>query len=216
MHTKVLVPKLRMTKWLALLLFMTLMLFAVSPVQAADPVKIIEAGDTVFIGEQGLMLRLALDGATSIARWAPGADRTIDQPDHIVPVPLVDQGNFNIGTANFRGFEGPYYQWTGTPPAGNFTFQVSEPSIAVVLHDTQGVVSSGSSRYLGTRINFEIQTNLNTMVTQRGVSTGFINMYARSPNGITYTSLFTSDTVQKSLINLIVGTNPYYWSSSHE
>ena len=77
------------------------------------------------------------------------------------------------------------------------------------MHDTQALVSSGSSRYLGTKMNFEIQTNLNTLIrTQRGVSTGFINMYARSPNGITYTSLFTSDTVQKSLINLIVGYQP--------
>ena len=88
MHTKVLVPKLRMAKWLVLLSFMTLMLFAVSPVQAADPATIIKAGDTVFIGEQGLNVTLALNGSTAIARWAPGADRTVDQPDHIVPVPL--------------------------------------------------------------------------------------------------------------------------------
>ncbi len=90
------------------------------------------------------------------------------------------------------------------PPAGNFTFQVSEPTIAVVLHDTQGVVPSGSSRYIGTKVNFEIQTNLDSIVSQRGVSdrNGIINMYVRSPNGITYTSLFTSDTVSKILIDL--------------
>ena len=54
--------------------------------------------------------------------------------------------------------------------AGNFTFQVSEPTIAVVLHDKQGVVPSGSSRYIGTKVNFEIQTNLDSIVSQRGVS----------------------------------------------
>ena len=86
MHTKVLVPKLRMTKWLVLLLFMTLMLFAVSPVQAADPVKTIDAGNTVFIGEQGLDVTRCMEGITHVARWAASADRTIDQPDHIVPV----------------------------------------------------------------------------------------------------------------------------------
>ncbi len=43
MHTKVLVPKLRMTKWLVLLLFMTLMLFAVSPVQASISTTIVAA-----------------------------------------------------------------------------------------------------------------------------------------------------------------------------
>ncbi len=72
MHTKVLVPKLRMTKWLVLLLFMTLMLFAVSPVQAAAPVKTIEAGDNVFIGEQGLDVSLAVNGATSCCKMGPG------------------------------------------------------------------------------------------------------------------------------------------------
>ena len=59
MHTKVLVPKLRMTKWLVLLSFMILILFAVSPVQATVN-KVSLPGRDVFLGEQNLQYSLLL------------------------------------------------------------------------------------------------------------------------------------------------------------
>ncbi len=208
MHTKVLVPKLRMTKWLVLLSFMILILFAVSPVQAV--VNVIQPGNEVFIGEQGLDVSLAVGGYQSVAMWV-GSDHTIEPTNAVI---ISNPNNFPISAAEFRNFPGHYYQYNSspTPSVGNEAFLVSEPTLSVNLYDDQALVPTGQSRYVGTKFNFEIVSNLFKINTERSAP-GFTNLLVRDQTGITYSSLSTMNNPGgKPLQNLILSA-PFFWST---
>ena len=160
-------------------------------------------------GEQGLNVTQVMGGYTMVSHYRAGDDPATEVPDNWVTV--SDASNFDVNPVSFRGFEGTYYQYNGTPPAASPAFQVSEPTITLNMYDQQGPVVSGQSRYIGTPINFKILTNLASIVTERGVTQGFIDILVRDQSGVTYTDLYTSDFSSTRLYDLLVGVNPYTW-----
>jgi PKD repeat protein len=224
MHTKVSVPKLRMTTWLVILSFMILMLFAVSPVQAADPIRTITSGDNVFIGEYGLDINSALNGTTTIVRF--NNDDINNSVAQMVTVTNpasfdIDRSTFESGGAtSMQGIH--WYPWTGSAIGGPVAFVVYQPGLTLKILDETGPIypnvgETVATRYFGTKLNFRISTNLDSIVTQRNVpdNVGFIDIYVKDPTNVKYSSLFTqnSATSPKSIINLWVNTTTYHWSN---
>ena len=192
-----------------------------TPTPTPSPeIRTISQGNTVFIGEQDLDVRTAVNGSPSIAWFRAGDDPLKATPANTVPVNAP--GAFYIDPAVFSSWEGNWYQWSGNSPAGPVAFVVRAPQLGVINYDTAGPINPQpnqtlADRYLGTLINFRIDTNLDSIVTQRHVTNGFINLFVRNPNGVTYTTLYTSSpnptTNPKPLSNLLVGITPYFWSN---
>jgi PKD repeat protein len=224
MHTNVLVPKLRMAKWLVILAFMILILFAVSPVQAENEIRTITSGDSVFIGEYGLNVTSALNGTTLIVRF--NNDDINNSVAQMVAVtnPLsfdIDRSTFESGGAtSMQGIH--WYPWTGSAIGGPVAFVVYQPGLTLKILDEIGPIypnigETVATRYFGTKLNFRISTNLDSIVTQRNVpsNVGFIDIYVKDPTTVKYESLFTQDSAiePKKIIDLWVNTTTYHWSN---
>jgi PKD repeat protein len=140
-----------------------------------------------------------------------GSDHTIEPTNS---VPISNPSYFPISVAQFRNFPGHYYQYNSspTPTVGNEAFLVSEPSLSVNLYDDQASVPNGQSRYIGTKFNFEIVSNLNAINAQRSAP-GFTNLLVRDQTGITYSSLSTLNTPTGQPLQNLILSIPFFWST---
>jgi len=182
-----------MTKRLTIALVAVAMfvLLAVMPVSAAGTGNTngtqIDTGATIFIGETGLNLTHALNGATSgpvlnsldnapanlsIGWWASAAALTTSSPTKTINLGPAVGGrylSFQVAQSDFVGYTGNWYvlkadgvsPQTGTTGSPIAVFNVQDPTLSVAAWDfTQGKDVTGTSVPQGTHLGVQINTNM--------------------------------------------------------
>ncbi|MFA5253919.1 MAG: DUF3821 domain-containing protein, partial [Methanoregula sp.] len=183
-----------MTKRLtiALVALVALVLVAVMPASATfySTNSTINAGATVYYGEQGLNITHALNQAnnlpgynadaaptnTTVGWWASAAQITSTSPTYTATV--SDYKNVYILPSTFPA-TGTWYLLdqngnvvikTGTTPAAVFTLQ--DPSLAVVIWDAdQKLNVNGQSIIQGENLTIRVDNNLYSAINNGGLRT---------------------------------------------
>ena len=242
----------RMTKRLtiALVALAIFVLVAALPVSATlvngyyKVAPSINQGATVFIGEQGLDITNALataNGAapattiTTIGWWASAADIHTTSPT--VTVDLASRASqFTVTQSEFDGYEGEWYlvnaadsnhAKTGT----GAVFNVKAPKLDVTVRDptqNDGADVSGKSIPTGARLQFQIGTNMYTVLSNplvRGPvfnnagsgtnSDGYIDLFVKTESGTTLQQLYDDNNTARSIVALNVTTQPYTWGRAN-
>jgi len=162
-----------MTKRLtiALVALAMFLLLVVMPVSAGyyTVSPVINRGATVYIGEQGLDITNAMSLVTSkkIGWWASAAQLGVTSPTKSIDLTdRVGPGKFTVAPSDFVGFTGDWYgllasgAWDGN---SNSVFNVADPQLDVKIFDpNQNADVTGKSVPQGTRLWFDIQTNMYT------------------------------------------------------
>lgn len=175
-------------------------LFLTNPVFAA--INTIRPGDTVFIGEQGLDVTLAMEGDTQIGWWASAAVIGSTSPGDVVSVsnPL----SFSISPGSKTG------AWYHLNPSGNANgtaFIVAVPQLDIRIDDTT-VNNEVTDKWVPTddELQFRIETNL-VSISQRGGGNP-ITIKVQSPDGGVYTSLVNNIGTPTSIVDYQVTISP--------
>lgn len=188
-----------------------------TPTPTPVPAPVIAAGGDVFIGEQGLDITQALAGATVIA-WVDPANPNVTLPSAFVTVD--NPTNFFVDPAKFIGKTGIWYRWVSGAPAGT-AFIVKDPELALSIWKpvSNGLFGkAGAKEYLGTPLNFRIDTNLYTITQRSGfnpATDNFANIIVQSPKGVNYSHLVTVSSLSRSLLKLPDFTKSiFFWSGN--
>jgi len=201
-------------------------------------------GATVFIGEQGLDVTSALNSAnaagtpsafTTIGWWASAADLYNTAPT--VSLDLNGRAAyFTVTQFEFDTYEG---QWYLLDPANNnvaktgagAVFNVKSPKLDITVRNPDqydGADVSGQSVPIGTRLQFQIGTNMYTVLnpTYRTPvydtagsdpnTDGYLDIVVRDQNGAYHLTL-PGDVpgVSNTLLALNVSTQPYTWGRTN-
>ena len=201
----------------------------------------IEQGATVFIGEQGLDITQAVASAnaasvqtsyTTIGWWASAAD--IGNTAPTVSVDTTGRAStFTVTQSEFDGYEG---QWYLADPSAGYTakqgvgavFNVRAPLLDGTIRDLNGIDMSGKSVPTGSRLQFQIGTNMYTTISypsyrnpvwsQTGSganSDGYLDIKVKYENGTTFTRLYDDNNLERTLIALNVSTQPFTWGRAN-
>jgi len=202
----------------------------------------INQGATVFIGEQGLDITNALNSAnaagaasayTTIGWWASAAD--IDRTAPTVSVDLSGRtALFTVTQAEFDGYEGQWYLVAAdlnniAKPAAGAVFNVKAPKLDVTIRDVQqndGADVSGKSIPTGALLQFQIGTNMYTVLSDPTLrytvynqdgsgtnSSGYLDILVKDETGAVVQKLYGVDPLlpANSIVALNVTTQPYTW-----
>ena len=188
-----------------------------TPVSAA--LDEVNQGNWIFIGEKGLNVSNAVGGYTQIAWWDSTSDPNVNPADMVVNV--GDELNFDVDSrfysSTFGWATGNWYRY-----AGSFTndsaFYVAEPQGYVTINDLAysppaNDVTNGNA-FIGDLIDFKISSDLRLILTQRGGGPFDFKLNVRNPDGVSFSSLYTPAGTN-SLLNLVLDTYPWYWSSGN-
>jgi hypothetical protein len=166
------------------------------------PIRTINPGNTVFIGEQGLDITAAMQGDTQIGWWASGAAISTSRPDQTVPV--SNPGSFSVSPSQFSAYPGNWYHLSPSSQANGSAFTVVDPQLDLRVEDTTVNVDV-TNKWVptGDDVRFRIGTNL-VSITQRGISSVPITINVQSPTGGVYTALANSAGTTTSIVNIPV------------
>jgi hypothetical protein len=189
------------------------LLLLICPVTAAD-IKTINAGNTVFIGEQGLDIRGAIGPTpgTQIGWWASGASISGSSPDYTLTV--ADPSNFYVSPSEFSTRTGSWY----VLPAKTQAFNVVDPQLEIRVEDTTVSVDV-TNKWVPTddELRFRIDSNLIQMAQRTGSVP--VTIKVQSPDGGVYSSLINKAGASTSLVDYALTTTPQYtgaiWSTSN-
>ncbi len=176
-----------MTKRLtiALVAVALFVLMAVMPVSAATNGSQIDLGATVFIGEEGLNLTHALNGATtgglgasigdqtpgnlSIGWWASAAAITTSAPTKTINL-AGRYTNFQVAPSDFVGYTGNWYLLKADGTTAQLGLGVTNPTAVMNVQDptlevaawdfVQASDVTGKSVPQGTNLGIQIKTNM--------------------------------------------------------
>lgn len=185
------------------------MILLLSVPWSASGAYIIQQGQDVFIGEQGL--DITATGVTSggSVSWysdtgTPGATAPASS------ITVGDASSFYVAPPDFTGKLGNWY--IGTSPT--LAFRVRDPSLEIKVWDQSSQKDvTGKQVPVGDTLNFRLETNMYTM-SQRpdfGSAQNDIRIKVKTPDGTVYSALFNTTTSSTSLVNLHVNANPFYW-----
>ncbi|MFA6224979.1 MAG: DUF3821 domain-containing protein [Methanoregula sp.] len=182
-------------------------LFLINPVFAA--INIIHPGETVFIGEQGLDVTLAMGGDTQIGWWASAASIASSSPTGIVSVP--NPASFSIFPSTFGYQTGVWYHLNPSGQANGVAFNVADPQLDIIVEDTTVNVDV-TDKWVPTddELRFRIDTNMVPISGRTDVSSTPITIKVQSPDGALYSSLISKSGATTSIINYPVTTAPQY------
>jgi PGF-CTERM protein len=187
-------------------------MFCLLVMPGAAVINVISAGNTVFVGEEGLDVSVAVPaGYHQIAWFSPGSDPSTEAPSQIQTIGNLF--NFYISPSVFTSFTGPWYSWNGT--TGPIAFYVQIPSVSIRTFD-QNAPSGVNAATIpeGDYANFRIDTNLDVITFRSGynpATDGIFTVKVTDPVGATYTYLVGANNVQHPLTNLNVNTSLWYW-----
>ncbi|MCK9632361.1 MAG: DUF3821 domain-containing protein, partial [Methanoregula sp.] len=171
---------------------------AIIPVSAVTDTNangtIIQAGATVFIGEDSLNLTHALNSVQpntgldnapvlkSIGWWASAAGLTTSSPTKTLVLDNTYK-NFEVADTDFVGYTGNWYVLAadGKTPSSTALFNVQDPTLSIAVWDfsrgtnpagTAGIDGddvTGKSVFQGDALGFQISTNMHpaTLASQR-------------------------------------------------
>ena len=203
----------------------------------------IQQGATLFIGEQGLNVTDALATAnaagvpgntayTTVGWWESAATITNQPPD--VSINLGGRATyFTVTQFEFDGYEGQWYLVASdlnqrAKPGVGAVFNVKAPKLDISIRNPDqfdGADVSGTSVPIGTRLQFQIGTNMYTVQDPllrnpvygagSGVNTsGYLDIKVKCDNGTTLTRLYDNQ-LSYTLIALNVTTQPYTWGRAN-
>ncbi len=201
-----------MTKRIGLVMIACLAL-ALLVLPASAVVNVINQGDDVFIGEQGLNVANATAGF-NIAWFASGTNPNTDVPNSVITV--GDATNFYIAPSNFVGKTGNWYRWNGANQGQ--AFNVNDPNIALKIWDQNSQKDvSGKAVPAGNIENFRIESNLYTIANRQGynpATDGQITIKVKTSDGAVYTALYQTTTISTPLTKVNLNSQPFYWVST--
>lgn len=188
------------SKYIMIMVALMAFLAIVMPVSAATTIagKYINAGATVFVGEEGLDITNAMNGYSTLGFWESGASAgSAPYPIHVGSASL---GNFAISSAQFNGRTGAWYQVADDGMTkGAVAFYVESPTLAVSVKGTDGEDLNGKTITAGTPVTFEVKTNVvlgsdsKRSSNSNGMggpdTTGYIDIVVKSDGGATYSEL---------------------------
>jgi len=194
-------------------------LFLITPVYAAY--NVIRPGETVFIGEQGLDVTLALAGDTQIGWWASGNTVTDTSPSAIVPISNI--ASFSISPSVFGSQTGVWYRLNSLGKANGVAFNVADPQLGIVVEDTTVNVDV-TDKWVPTddELRFRIDNNLVPISQRSGVTSVPISVpitiKVQSPDGAVYTSLISKSGTTSIVDYPVTSTSQYtgsIWGTSY-
>jgi hypothetical protein len=193
-------------------------LFITGTAGAATPISTIQAGNTVFIGEQGLDITAAMGGDTILGWWASGAAVSSTSPDYTVTV--ANPASFSLYPSDFASHTGNWYHMSSLTTVGGTAFSVADPNIGIRVEDTTVNVDV-TDKWVPTddALRFRIDTNLYQLTQRTGVASAPITIKVQSPDGGIFTSLVNQPGSSTSLVDYPVTTTPQYtptiWNTSN-
>jgi hypothetical protein len=180
-------------------------LFLIGSVQGAG-INTISAGNTVFLGEQGLIISGAMGSDTRIGWWASGADIRSTSPSSSIDV-ASRLNSFTVSPSEFSGYLGNWYRLDSSGNADGIAFNVAAPQIDLRVEDTTiGIDSTNKWVPSGDDIQFVVSTNM-VQISQRGAGNP-VTFRVQSPLGGSFTSLVNNAGTLTSLVNYQVTTTP--------
>lgn len=186
--------------------------FFIGTVSASGNYDTVPAGGTVFIGEEDLDVSACLGDATKVVFFSSGRDPTVDAPDYTHTV--ANPTSFYVSPGVFSGRTGNWYRDGGSDPKGTVAFSVNTPRIAVLLRNYNGNDITNSAVPRGEKVDFRIETNLYDIQKRNtGATTFDFKLKVVNPNGVTYTQLMSVGGSSRSLLDLLVDQDIWYWST---
>jgi hypothetical protein len=196
----------RTVSW-SLIVLGGLILF-VAPTMGAG-LNTISQGNTVFLGEQGLDITAAMNSDTQIGWWASGAAIATSSPD--AQVVISDPRNFFVLPSQFSSYSGAWYRLNAQGKPDGVAFIVADPSLDIRTEDTTvNVDETDGWVSRGDEVRFRIDTNLNTIYTQRGTAAP-ITIKVQSPDGGVYSALINQVGATTTLENIPITVSPFYY-----
>lgn len=167
---------------------------------------------TVFIGEEGLDITVAMNVTASesivIAHYEPGQGF-----DETPITKTVDPTYFNVIDQIYKDNTGIWYFWDGSAVDKTRYIRVEKPTISVKLRSNDNDVT-GKSVVRGTDIDFRVDTNMYEVISRPHETTDSypFAIKVESPTGVVYTQLYIDNTNAKSLTSLDVDKSVWKWS----
>ena len=191
-------------------LFLFGLLFLIGPVFAA--INTIRPGDTVFFGEQGLDVTLAMEGDTQIGWWASAASITGSAPS--VLVSISNPTAFSINPTLFGSQTGVWYHLKPSGQVNGTAFNVADPQLGIIVEDTTVNVDV-TDKWVPTddELRFRIDTNLYPISGRTGVVSTPVTIKVQSPDGAILTSLISKSGVTSSIVDYPITTTPQFTGS---
>jgi len=188
---------------------------------AESKLTVIPQGGDVFIGEEGLDVSLFLKAGDNIAWFDPTSEAYLTEP--VFSYTIDNPKSFYIDPSTFMNHTGRWWIWSGDK-AKQLAFIAKDPTIALRIwnqNEDQDINTDGGTIPAGNTVNFRIETNLYSVIIQRGEGLseedlGIINMVGSSNiTKVTYKQLRGKDKgtpdVDISLRELVVNANPWFW-----
>ena len=193
--------------------FSVLLLILLSLVSAASATTTqIHQGDTVFVGEDGLVLNddVFYDDDTMIAYFASG--KMTGVPSYTY---TPSKSSFYVMPSEFKDRQGAWYSYPKGVENGHTAFYVDYPHIDMKLYAYRGGDSfdiTNGKIVSGETLDFRIDSNLAPIFSRTGVtgSDEGIDIVFTDNNGATLTSLYDCNGVPVSIVNLHPTTSSFY------
>jgi hypothetical protein len=185
-------------------------IFLTNPVFAE--INTIRSGETVFIGEQGLDITLALEGDTQIGWWASAASITSSSPTGLISI--SSPASFSISPNIFGSQVGVWYHLNPSGKPNGTAFIVADPQLDLLIEDTTVDVDV-TDKWVptGDELRFRINTNLVPISGRSGQSWTPITIKVQSPDGASFSALISNSGVTTSIVDYPVTTTPQYTDS---
>jgi hypothetical protein len=186
--------------------------FVVLALPVGASLNTISAGDTVFIGEQGLNITGAAGASTQVAWFPSTAQTTATVPEKVVDLTGV-KNNFYVNPIDFSTRTGNWYRMP-IPPGGvglaTLAFSVVDPWLALKIEDTTvNVDVTGKWAPRKDTLGFRIETNLYTMSERVGGGAGApLTIKVQTPQGNVLSALVDPAGTAHSL-EIRVTTSPF-------
>jgi hypothetical protein len=193
-------------------------LLLICPVTAAAPISTIHAGNSVFVGEQGLDITAAMEGDTYLGWWASGASVSSSSPDKTISVP--NPGSFSVYPSDFQMYTGTWYHLSGPSTSNGTAFNVVDPYLDIKIEDTT-VSTDVTNKWVPTddELRFRIDTNFVQMLQRTNVNSVPVTIKVRAPDGTLLSGLVSKSGQTTSLIDYSLTTTPQYtaaiWGTSN-
>ena len=179
------------------------------PAGALAAINTIAAENTVFLGEENLDIRLAMDGDTRIGWWASAAAIQTTSPSYTIVV--SSPAAFFISPTEFSGKLGPWYRLNTSGYVNGTAFIVSDPNLDIRVMDATLGVDATENGWIttGSEVAFRITTNLYQMGQRSGVAGAPITIKVQGPDGATYSALVNKAGATTNIVEMPVPTSPY-------
>jgi len=179
------------------------------PAGALAAINTIAAENTVFLGEENLDIRLAMDGDTRIGWWASAAAIQTTSPSYTIVV--SSPAAFFISPTEFSGKLGPWYRLNTSGNVNGTAFIVADPNLDIRVMDATLGVDATENGWIttGSEVAFRITTNLYQMGQRSGVAGAPVTIKVQGPDGATYSALVNKAGATTNIVEMPVPTSPY-------